>query len=62
MTEEKKFPHSPWRGWHPGSGKKYDPHDPRFNPMHPAEGTPKEALEKEWGETFEDGEEETSRN
>lgn len=42
---------NPWKGWHP-STKKYDPNDPHFNPMHPPKDTPKEVLEKEWGEEF----------
>ena len=34
--------------------KKYDPADPHFNPLHPPEDYPKELLEAEWGETFDD--------
>jgi len=66
MTEEKrpKLPYNPWRGWKPGGSRKYDPKDPHFDPMHPPEGYPKEELEKEWGETFDDepAEKETSGN
>ena len=59
MTE-KKAKH-PWRGWRPGSSKEYVPDDPRFNPMHPPKGYPKELLEVEWNyaeltiEELEDG-------
>jgi len=61
-SKGKKLPHSSWRGWRLGSGKKYDPNDPHFNPMHPPEGYPKEALEKEWGESFDgNGEEEGAK-
>jgi len=60
--QEKKFPHSPWRGWRPESGKKYNPDYPHFNPMHPPEGYLKEALEREWGENFDDEEEENNRD
>lgn len=42
MAEEQKA------GWRPGSGKKYDPNDPHFNPMHPPEGYPTDLLWKEW--------------
>ena len=35
-------------GWRPGSGKKYDRNDPHFNPMHPPEGYPEDALWKDW--------------
>jgi hypothetical protein len=52
----------PLASYRPGSGKKYDPKDPHFNPMHPPEGYPKELLEKEWGETFDDDESTTSRD
>lgn len=41
-------------GWRPGSGKKYDPNDPHFNPMHPPDGYPEDALWQEWfGEDWE---------
>ena len=42
MTKEHKI------GYRPGSGKKYDPTDPHFNPMHPPEGYPDDMLWKEW--------------
>jgi len=35
-------------GYRPGSGKKYDPNDPHFNPMHPPDGYPEDDLWKEW--------------
>jgi len=35
-------------GWRPGSGKKYDPNDPHFNPMHPPDGYPEDFLWQEW--------------
>jgi hypothetical protein len=38
-------------GWRP-STKKFDPNDPRIDPMHPREGTPKELLEEIWDETY----------
>ena len=41
------------KGWRP-STRKYDPNDPHFNPMHPPKDTPKEVLERMWGETFDD--------
>jgi hypothetical protein len=59
MAEEKPKEHDPWAGWRPGSGKEYDPNDPHFDPMHPPKGYPKESLEKEWGETFDDDEKES---
>ena len=41
-------------GWRPGSGKKYDPNDPHFNPLHPPDGYPEDALWQEWfGEDWE---------
>ena len=56
MTETKReFPKGPWAGWRPGAGRKYDPSDSHFNPLHPPEGYPREELEKEWGETFDNG-------
>ncbi len=42
MAEEQKA------GWRPGSGKKYDPNDPHFNPRHPPEDCPQDALWQEW--------------
>ena len=39
-----------WKGWRPTT-KKYDPNDPHFNPMHPPIDTPKEVLERIWGES-----------
>ncbi len=47
---------TPWKGWCPGSGKEYDPNDSHFNPFHPPRGYPRELLEKEWGEKFDDEE------
>lgn len=56
-TEEEKA-RNPWKRYRPGSGKKYNPDDPHFNPMHPPDGYPTELLEREWGETAHgDGEE-----
>ncbi len=52
---------SPWKGYRPGSAKKYDPNDPHFDPLHPPEGYPKELLEGEWGETFDDEPEEKDK-
>lgn len=49
MTKEQDLPYNPWRGWKPGSARKYDPNDPHFDPMHPPEGYPAELLEAEWG-------------
>lgn len=44
----------PWANYRP-TRKKYNPENPNhFNPFHPPEGYPKELLEKEWGETFDD--------
>jgi hypothetical protein len=40
---------NPWEGWRP-TRKKHDPNDPRFDPFHPPEDTPKEVLEAFWGE------------
>lgn len=51
IDKNKSLPHSPWRGWRPGSSKKYDPNNPHFNPMYPPEGYPKADLEKEWEES-----------
>lgn len=48
--ENKKKKHSKWHGYRPGSGKKYDPNDPHFNPMHPPKGYPKDLLKGEWEE------------
>ncbi len=46
-------PHNPYRGYRPGSSKKYDPNDPHFNPMHPPDGYPMELLEAEWADPSE---------
>lgn len=56
---EKKVPKGLWGDWRPGSGKQHEPGDPHFNPLHPPEGYPKEKLEREWGETFDDNGEQT---
>ena len=55
MAERKGKP-NPYRNYKPGSGREYDPNDPHFNPMHPPKGYPKEALEAEWGGTFDEDE------
>lgn len=49
--EEQEKAGNPWAGWRP-STKKFDPNDPKVDPMHPREGTPKELLEEIWGETY----------
>ncbi len=50
LNANMKGKHSKWHGYRLRSGKKYDPNDSHFNPMHLPKGYPEDLLKGEWEE------------